>query len=127
MSRTEVIDAVNGMDREDRAFFAAYLKAKDLSEDSNFAEESSRRLASMKAGDRIDSGSLKEIHDSLEKRESEKWALTTGQSPGKEPSDFCSFEQRNEESCLITSISFQQMCISKKGRVLQHRMGWGFQ
>jgi hypothetical protein len=68
MSRTEVIEAVNGMDREDRAFFAAYLKAKDLSEDAEYGEESSRRLASMQTGDRLDSGSLREIHESLEKK-----------------------------------------------------------
>jgi hypothetical protein len=68
MSRAEVIEAVNEMDREDRAFFAAYLKAKDLSEDSGYAVESSRRLASMQAGNRLDSGSLREIHESLEKK-----------------------------------------------------------
>jgi len=68
MSRTEVIEAVNAMDREDRVFFAAYLKAKDLSEKSDYAEESSRRLASMKNGDCIDSVSLREIHTSLEQK-----------------------------------------------------------
>jgi len=68
MSRTEVIEAVNAMDREDRAFFEAYIKAKNLSERSDYAEESSRRLVSMKNGDFIDSVSLKEIHTSLEKK-----------------------------------------------------------
>ncbi len=56
------------MGREDRAFFAAYLKAKDLSENVDYAEESSRRLAAMQRGDRIDSVSLRDIHDSLEQK-----------------------------------------------------------
>ncbi len=68
MSRTEVIEAVNSMNREDRAFFTAYLKAKDITEDPAYAEESSRRLASMQGGDHIDSVSLREIHNSLEKK-----------------------------------------------------------
>ena len=68
MSRAEVIEAVNAMDQKDRAFLAAYLKAKDLSEDPDHAEDSSRRLAAMQCGDRIDSASLREIHDSLEKK-----------------------------------------------------------
>ena len=68
MSRVEVIEAVNSMGREDRAFFAAYLKAKEISEDIDYKKESSRRLSTMKAGDSIDSASLREIHDSLEKK-----------------------------------------------------------
>lgn len=68
MSRVEVIEAVNSMGREDRAFFAAYLKAVDLSEDVDFKKESTRRLSAMKSGDSIDSASLREIHDSLEKK-----------------------------------------------------------
>jgi hypothetical protein len=68
MSRVEVIEAVNSMGREDRAFFAAYLKAKDLSEDIDYQKESSRRLSAMKSGDSIDSASLKELHDSLESK-----------------------------------------------------------
>ena len=56
------------MGREDRAFFAAYLKAKELSEDFDYADESSRRLASMESGDRLDSNAIREIHDSLEKK-----------------------------------------------------------
>jgi hypothetical protein len=68
MSRLEVIEAVNAMDQKDRAFFAAYLKAKDLSEDPDHAEDSSLRLAAMQRGDRIDSTSLKEIHDSHAKK-----------------------------------------------------------
>ena len=68
MSRTEVIEAVNSMGREDRAFFAAYLKAKDLSESVEHQEESSRKLSAMRAGDGMDSESLKEIHNSLEKK-----------------------------------------------------------
>jgi len=68
MSRVEVIEAVNSMGREDRAFFAAYLKAKEISEDANYKEESSRRLSAMKGGDSIDSASLGAIHDALEKQ-----------------------------------------------------------
>ncbi|MFP4166983.1 MAG: hypothetical protein ACLFUF_07455 [Opitutales bacterium] len=68
MSRAEVIEAVNSMGREDRAFFAAYLKAKDLSEGADYKEESSRRLLAMKSGDSIDSASLREIHNSLEEK-----------------------------------------------------------
>lgn len=68
MSRAEVIEVVNAMGREDRAFFSAYLKAKDLSEDLDYREESSRRLAKMQGGDRIASDALREIHDSLEKK-----------------------------------------------------------
>ena len=68
MSRIEVIEAVNSMGREDRAFFAAYLKAKDLSEDSEYQKESSLRLLDMKSGDSIDSASLRELHDSLESK-----------------------------------------------------------
>ena len=68
MSRTEVIEAVNAMGREDRVFFAAYLKAKELSEDSDYADKSSRRLASMQSGDRLNSNAIREVHDSLEKK-----------------------------------------------------------
>lgn len=68
MSRADVIEAVNSMDREDRAFFVAYLKAKDLSESVEYQKESSRRLSAMRSGDSIDSASLKEIHNSLEKK-----------------------------------------------------------
>jgi len=68
MSLTEVIEAVNSMGRKDRAFFAAYLKAKDLSESVKYKEESSRSLSAMRAGDAIDSASLKEIHNSLEEK-----------------------------------------------------------
>ena len=68
MSRTEVIEVVNAMGREDRAFLAAYLKAKELSEDPDYAEKSSRTLASMRSGDRINSNAIREIHDSLEKK-----------------------------------------------------------
>lgn len=68
MSRAEVIEAVNSMGPEDRAFFAAYLKAKDLSESINYKEESSRKLSAMIGGDAIHSASLKEIHNSLEKK-----------------------------------------------------------
>ena len=68
MSRIEVIEVVDAMGQEDRAFFAAYLKAKELSEDSGYVEESSRRLASMESGDQLDSEAIREIHDSLEKK-----------------------------------------------------------
>ena len=68
MSRTEVIEVVNAMDQEDRTFFAAYLKAKELSENLDYADESSRGLASMESGDRLDSNAIRDIHDSLEKK-----------------------------------------------------------
>ena len=68
MSRVEVIEAVNSMGREDRAFFAAYLKAKDISENVDYQKESSRRLSAMKSGDSINSASLRELHDSLESK-----------------------------------------------------------
>ena len=68
MSRAEVIEVVNAMDPEDRAFFAAYLKAKELSEDTDYADESSRRLASMENGNRLDSSAVRDIHDALEKK-----------------------------------------------------------
>ena len=68
MTRAEVIEVVNAMDREDRAFLAAYLKAKELSEDTDFAVENSRRLASMESGNRINSSALKDIHDTLVKK-----------------------------------------------------------
>jgi len=38
MSRGEVMEADNSMGREDRAFFAAYLKAKEISEDLDYKE-----------------------------------------------------------------------------------------
>lgn len=69
MSRAEVIEAVNAMDQKDRTFFAAYLKAKELSENPDHVEDSCRRLAAMQRGDRIDSASLREIHGSLVKME----------------------------------------------------------
>ena len=68
MSRTEVIEVVNAMGREDRAFLSAYLKAKELSEDPDYAKKSSRTLASMRSGDRINSNAIREINDSLDKK-----------------------------------------------------------
>lgn len=68
MSRAEVIEAVNAMDSKDRTFVAAYLKAKELSESVDHADHSSNRLSAMQDGNRIDSSSLREIHDSLEKQ-----------------------------------------------------------
>jgi fructose-1-phosphate kinase PfkB-like protein len=65
MSRSEVIQVVNALGKEDRAFFATYLKAKELSEDFTYAEESSRRLTAMESGDRLNSSAIRDIHDSL--------------------------------------------------------------
>ena len=68
MSRLDVIDALHAMDAKDRAIISAYLRVMDLSEDPEFAQESSRRLAAMRRGERIDSSSLREIHRSLEEK-----------------------------------------------------------
>jgi|AntRauMFilla1563_2_1112583.scaffolds.fasta_scaffold66741_3 hypothetical protein len=65
MSRSEVIEVVNAMGKEDRAFFAAYLKARELSEDLTYSEECARRLTAMEGGDCLNSSAIRDIHDSL--------------------------------------------------------------
>lgn len=68
MSRAEVIQAVDALGKEDRAFLSAYLKAKDLSEDPSFAEASAQTLAVMRNGDGLRSSEIRELHRSLESK-----------------------------------------------------------
>ena len=53
------------MSKEERIYLAAYLKAKDFAENSEFIEESSRRLVEMKSGKYLDSTFIRKVHQSL--------------------------------------------------------------
>ena len=68
MSRADLMETVDSMGREDRAFLAAYLRAKDISEERGCAEQASHILSQMKNGDCLDSASLRQIHASLESK-----------------------------------------------------------
>lgn len=53
------------MSKDDRVYLSAYLKAKDLAENSQFIAESGRRLVEMKSGKDLDSTSIRKVHQSL--------------------------------------------------------------
>jgi hypothetical protein len=53
------------MGKEDRIYLAAYLKAKELSENSEFTEACSCRLKEMQSGHRLNSFAVRDLHHSL--------------------------------------------------------------
>ncbi|MEM0967661.1 MAG: hypothetical protein AAGJ81_16050 [Verrucomicrobiota bacterium] len=65
MSRTEVIEAVDSLSREDREYVEAYLRARNLSEDEQFQLENGKRLQEMKAGRGFKSEETRQLHQTL--------------------------------------------------------------
>ena len=53
------------MGKEDRIYLAAYLKAKELSENSEFTEACSHRLKEMQLGYHLNSSAVRDFHHSL--------------------------------------------------------------
>jgi len=65
MSRTEAIEAVDSLSREDREYVEAYLRARNLSEDEQFRLDNSQRLKEMKTGRGFRSEEIQQLHQTL--------------------------------------------------------------
>lgn len=69
MTKLQVKETVDSLEKEDRAFLEAYLKTKNLVDNAEFRDACGNRLEKMKAGEAISSSDLKELNRTLSAKE----------------------------------------------------------